>query len=57
VPVDDLGALATAIAERLGEQVGDLDDEHERSCLFELAVQRRVGLAWCFAPSGSSGTR
>jgi hypothetical protein len=46
--VDDLDALVTALAQRLGERVGDLDDEHERWRLFELAVRRRVGFDLLF---------
>jgi hypothetical protein len=42
VPVDDLGAVVTALAEQLGERVGDLDDEHERWRIVQRAVQCRV---------------
>jgi hypothetical protein len=44
--------LVTGLAERLGERVGDLDDEHERWRIFHRAVQHRVGLDVVFRAVG-----
>jgi hypothetical protein len=48
-------AMWKVIGLRLGEPVGDLDDEHERWRLFALAVRRRIGRThrprvarWCW---------
>jgi hypothetical protein len=52
VPVDDLDALLTALAEQLGEKVGDLDVEHERWRVLQRAVHRRVGFDLVFRAVG-----